>query len=1007
MSLSPLRLLLVEDSPSDARLILHELRQAGFEAVPTRVETEADFVAALGARPDVILCDYNLPQFDATSALAIARERLPDVPFLIVSGSIGEETAVEVMKLGATDYLLKDRLGRLGRAVRQALEEKQLREAERRGREALRVSEEQYRLLADGIPQIVWTARPDGSIDYLNRRAAEYSGLETESLTGRKCARAVHPDDRPHVEAVWGEALRSGMPCEFEFRLRRADGAYRWHVGRQVAIRNDAGAISRWFGTCTDIHDQKMIAEQRARDALLLASVRDSVIVTDLEGVVTYWNEGAARLFGWSAEEMIGRPYADRFPEPVRSRIVAQIRERLSGSEWNGEFEDYRKDGSRVWIDSRVTRITNADGRPVGVMGVSHDISERKRHEAVHRFQHALLESQAEASPDGILLVGTDHQILSHNRQFLNLWGIPTDLTATEDGAATALTASLVADPEAFTARIAAINAAPDSRSHDEVLLADGRTLDRYSGPIRTAGGERLGRVWFFRDITDRKRVEASLGAVMRSVADAIITVDEAGVIDSANPAVEPLFGYTEAEVIGLPVRTLLPEPFGDDRDPGSPGAGLAKVIGIGREVTGRRKDGSRFPADLSVSECRLHGARHFTGVVRDVTAKKKLEDQFRQAQKMEAFGQLAGGVAHDFNNLLTVINGYSDLLLDEFAPGDPGRESMMAIREAGERAAALTAQLLAFSRKTIIEPKNLDLNAVVDSIAKMLRRLIGEDVRLSVVPGARLSPVRADLGQIEQVIMNLAVNARDAMPKGGRLTIETSNVVVKADDHGYPDGPPGRYVRLVVADTGCGMSAEVKAKLFEPFFTTKGVGKGTGLGLATVYGIVSQAGGRIGVSSEVDQGSTFTVLFPAVGEVPAPPSAPPAFPTRGSETILLVEDEANVRKLAKMALETLGYGVLEAGGGTHAAHLAETHAGPIHLLLTDVVMPTMGGRDLVDTLRARYPGLRVLYMSGYTDDAVVRYGVTQSTDAFLQKPFTPLGLARKVRAVLDAKPAE
>jgi two-component system, cell cycle sensor histidine kinase and response regulator CckA len=396
--------------------------------------------------------------------------------------------------------------------------------------------------------------------------------------------------------------------------------------------------------------------------------------------------------------------------------------------------------------------------------------------------------------------------------------------------------------------------------------------------------------------------------------------------------------------------------------------------------------------------------ATRIIGAIMDITDRKRLEEQFRQAQKMEAVGHLAGGVAHDFNNLLTIINGYSEVLLPDLPPGDPRREMIAQIRQAGERAAGLTRQLLAFSRRTVLEPKVLDLNDVVRDNEKMLRRLIGEDVRLTAVLDPAAEPVKVDPGQISQVVMNLAVNARDAMPTGGELTIETGTVEVDASAAADPEAGPGRYVRLAVTDTGSGMTPEVRARLFEPFFTTKAPGKGTGLGLATVYGIVKQSGGFISVHSEPGRGAAFQVYFPvAEGRTPARKSSHGLKAmARGAETVLVVEDEGAVRVLVGAVLRRAGYTVLEAGRGTEALRLAGEHPGPVHLLITDVVMPEMGGRELVERLAGLRPGLRVLYLSGYTEDAVVRHGVLQAEVAFLQKPFTMAALTTKVRQVLD-----
>jgi PAS domain S-box-containing protein len=388
------------------------------------------------------------------------------------------------------------------------------------------------------------------------------------------------------------------------------------------------------------------------------------------------------------------------------------------------------------------------------------------------------------------------------------------------------------------------------------------------------------------------------------------------------------------------------------------------------------------------------------------ITERRLLEDQFRQAQKMEAVGRLAGGVAHDFNNLLTVITSYSTLLLDDLEATDPRREDLNEILKAATGAAGLTRQLLAFSRQQVLEPKVLDLNAVVAGAGKMLQRLIGEDVALVTVLAPDLASVKADPGQVEQVIMNLAVNSRDAMPQGGKLTIETMNVELgDAYTLDHPPVSPGAYVLLSVSDTGTGMDEPAKAHLFEPFFTTKEQGRGTGLGLATVYGIVKQSGGFVWVYSEPGHGTTFKIYLPRVHETPLAPlreGSPEAF--RGTETILLAEDSAGVRAVAREVLQRNGYAVIQASDGRAALELAATHSGTIHLLVTDVIMPEMSGRQLADRLRDERPGLQVLFVSGYTDDAIIRHGILEPGIAFLQKPFTPEALARKVRAVLDER---
>jgi signal transduction histidine kinase len=383
----------------------------------------------------------------------------------------------------------------------------------------------------------------------------------------------------------------------------------------------------------------------------------------------------------------------------------------------------------------------------------------------------------------------------------------------------------------------------------------------------------------------------------------------------------------------------------------------------------------------------------------------RRLEDQLLQSQKMEAVGRLAGGVAHDFNNLLTAIIGYSQLLLGGFDISDPRRESLEEIEKAGKRAAALTSQLLAFSRKQVLQMRLLDLNSVVSNMETMLRRLIGEDVELAVALRPGIGIVKADQGQLEQVIMNLAVNARDAMPQGGKMTIETAAASLDEEYAREHIGvQPGRYVMLAISDTGSGMDKATQARIFEPFFTTKERGKGTGLGLSTVYGIVNQSGGHIWVYSEPGRGTTFKIYLPLVedGSRPARESAEPPRSGFGSETVLLAEDEEAVRKLTRGILEMHGYTVLEANSGPEALRAVQEYPGKIHLLLTDVVMPQMSGKSLSNSIGLLRPDIKVLYVSGYTDEAIIQHGVLDRSVAFLQKPFTPEGLTSKVREVLD-----
>jgi two-component system, cell cycle sensor histidine kinase and response regulator CckA len=474
------------------------------------------------------------------------------------------------------------------------------------------------------------------------------------------------------------------------------------------------------------------------------------------------------------------------------------------------------------------------------------------------------------------------------------------------------------------------------------------------------------------------------------------------------------MLGYTLEEMIGQPVWKFIVEEETARQQILEKLAGT-KPPGRGVERTYRRKDGTTLPVLIEDRILRDSGGR-IIGIrttIQDISGLKRaeeemrvLEEQFRQSQKMEAVGRLGGGIAHDFNNLLTVIKGYSQLSLLDLKESDPLWGNIQEIQKATQRATDLTRQLLAFSRRQILDLKVLDLNILLRDLDKMLRRIIGEDIELVTLLSGDLGRVKIDPGQIEQVIFNLAVNARDAMPSGGKLLIETTNVELdKEYANAHIGVVPGRYVKLSVSDTGIGMSQEVREKVFEPFFTTKDKGKGTGLGLSTVYGIVKQSGGNIWVYSEPGHGTTFKIYLPRVEEQLDTFHAldETDYSPRGSETVLLVEDEQEVRLLAHRLLSQQGYRVLEATNGVEALHVAQEHGGEkIHLLLTDVVMPQMGGKELADQLKILRPDIKVLYTSGYTDNAVVHQGVLNPGTHFLQKPFSLKTLSHKVREVLD-----
>jgi PAS domain S-box-containing protein len=490
----------------------------------------------------------------------------------------------------------------------------------------------------------------------------------------------------------------------------------------------------------------------------------------------------------------------------------------------------------------------------------------------------------------------------------------------------------------------------------------------------------------------------------------AIVVHDADGRVHMCNKAFEQLFLYRQEEIVGAKLDDLI----STKEAPSEPNEITQRVLaGEDIHVTTqrRRKDRTIVDVELHGVPFTVHGTdKRAFGLYQDITERKVLEDQLRQSQKMQAVGRLAGGVAHDFNNLLMVIQGHGELLRQTIGSGGPHYRHIEQIQKAAERAASLTQQLLAYSRRQLIAPTVLDLNFVVAEMGKMLPPLIGEDVELVTLTNAARGQVKADRSQVEQVILNLAINARDAMPDGGKLTIETSNVVLDESYSARHSGvQPGPYVMLGFSDTGCGMDAETQSHIFEPFYTTKEKGKGTGLGLATVFGVVKQSGGHIWVYSEPGRGSTFKVYLPQVGEFVRAPSVADesSEPHSGSGTVLLVEDEEAVRELVGDNLRQNGYTVLEAKNGADALEIAEKHRTRIHLMVTDVVMPGMSGRELAQRLAARHANMKVLYMSGYTDSAIVHHGVLESGTFFLQKPFRAEDLARKVRELLESSPCK
>jgi PAS domain S-box-containing protein len=745
----------------------------------------------------------------------------------------------------------------------------------------------------------------------------------------------------------------------------------------------------------------------------LLEAAPDAMVIVNQAGEIVLLNLQAEKQFGYHRNELVGQKVRSIIPEGFAERLIADglrsAAEALAQQIGTGiELTGRRRNGSEFPIEIMLSPFESAEGTLV--TAAIRDISVRRDAEKHLAQMEERYRGLLEAAPDAMVVVNQGGEIVLLNLQAERRFGYRRDELIGQK------VKNII--PKGFAERLIA----DGTRSAAEALAQQigcgiellGQRKDGSEFPIEIMlspldGADGILVTAAIRDITERKRREydlSCLAAVVECSHDAIISLTREGFVLTWNHGAERIFGYSVEEAIGRSILFLSP--------PGKPDEGSALMERVERadtvepfETVRVKKDGTLIHIALTLSPIRNSEGQvvGVSSVARDVTESKNLEEMLRQAQKMEAVGQLAGGVAHDFNNLLGVIMGHTGLMLGRLSPDDANRKGIEEIEKAGERAARLTRQLLAFSRKQVLQPKVLDLNAVVAGIEKLLQRLIGEDIELRVVLDPLLGQVKADAGQVEQIIMNLVVNARDAMSVGGKLTIQTSNVEEDEEYAVVHYAPrPGPRVMLSVMDSGCGMDPKTKARIFEPFFTTKEFGKGTGLGLSTVYGIVKQSGGSVSVSSELGVGTTFRVYLPRMDSLPetALPTEKAQKVEGGSQTILIVEDETALLQVTQASLEAAGYVTLAAKSPAEAIRVSENHPGPIHLMVTDVIMPGMNGAQLATHLSALRPEMKVLYVSGYTDNTIVRHGVLEPGLAFLQKPVSPRTLTMKVGELLS-----
>ncbi len=875
------------------------------------------------------------------------------------------------------------------------------------------MSNDIYRLAVEHAMDGFFIHGIDGRFVEVNVQACRSLGYSREECLALSIGDVSANFDPAGVQAVL-EQVRAGGTVTLEDVHMRKDGST-FPVEVRVGVL-EGGETPLLVSLARDITERKQAeaalhaSESMLRNVFLVAPVGIGVVA---DRYLTWSNRCLSEITGYSAEELRGQSARLLYASDSDFEHVGREKYRQIAEHGTGTVETHwrRKDGAIIDVLLSSAPI-DRDDMSKGVTFTALDITARKQGEATLLAERDKLNSVFETMNDGLYLSNQEYDIEYVNPALVADFGPYAGskcyayLHGLDD------VCPWCKNPKVFAGEVV---------QWEMTFPRAGKTYDLVASLLKNADGS-ISKMEMFRDTTERKRAEVALReseerfrVMAELLPEVVYESDFHGNITFANQAAYEKFGYARRDLEqNFSTQQFLVE--GDRERARSNMGKLAQGTSTGPfEYTALRKDRSEFPVLAYASVIVRNGAPiGLRGIVVDITERKRaeeeckaLEAQLFQSQKMEAIGTLAGGVAHDFNNLLMVILGHGQLLLDKHAVGDPERYALELICQAGERAVGLTRQLLAFSRKQVLQPRVLNLNDLVQNVTKMLQRMIGEDVEITTVLSPDLGQVKADPGQIEQVLLNLVVNARDAMPRGGRLTIETADVQIDAEqsDRGAWQIPPGPHVQLSVSDTGVGMVPDVVSHIFEPFFTTKGVGEGTGLGLATVYGIVKQSGGSILAYSEPGRGTTFKIYLPRI-ETPedlgvdtmiGAPKVP-----GGTETILLAEDDPGVRAIVSRHLASCGYQVLEAGNPEAALAVAANHPGPVPLLITDVVMPGASGPELAARLHAVRPDTRVLFVSGYTDGTMARHGVLPEEMMFLQKPFSKLALATKVREVLD-----
>jgi two-component system, cell cycle sensor histidine kinase and response regulator CckA len=889
----PLKVLCLEDSPQDLEIIRELLIEAGFDLSMEWVDTEKKYTSLLRTKEfDVILSDFKLPGFDALGALRLHNEICPKIPFICVSGSIGEETAIELIKKGAVDYVLKDRMVRLPSAIKRVLDEIKEKNARQQAEEALRESEQRFQVLAENSPVGIFQTDMNGSTIYVNPQWCRIADLSEKEAMGTGWLKAVHSEDRERLESGWKEATQVHNNSYAEYRFVHKDGAIAWVIGQAIPIRDSKHTIVGYVGTITDITERK------------------------------------------GAEEEL-------------------------------------------------------------------------------QFRNLLMSTQQEVSIDGILVTNEMGKIVSYNNQFVKMWNISPDVIESKiDRLILEAILNKMTEPRESVEKMDYIVTHKNESSWNEITLKDNRIFDHHSTPMWGADKKYYGRVWHFRDITERKNIENALREseknyreLINGMNETVWIIDFNGDLVDVNDTAIKTLGYSKEELIRIGLFEIDSSLKKEDIKAlaGTMPEDELQIF----ETTHKAKDGKIIPVEVYSSLIVYQGKKSILSIARDITERKRAEEAVRQMQKMEGLGTLAGGIAHDFNNILGIILAYNTGI--KRYKDDPKKMELATdtITKAVDRGKTLVQQILTFARKTETAFGAVNVNEVVMEIMTMILETFPKTLTYAQNFEKGLPYINADRNQLYQALLNLCVNARDAMPNGGMLTINTrivtgADLIVK-----HPDIMDNNYICIEVNDTGEGMSDDVKMRIFEPFFTTKGIGKGTGLGLSVVFGVIQTHKGFVDVESEVGKGTTFKLYLPALkAEEPIIEKEEEKLEEirGGTETLLVVEDEEMLMMSLQMLLVEKGYNVLPARDGMEALKIYQENKNGIALVLTDLGLPAITGLEVCQRIKKIKSNERVILATGYLDPDMKAELLEAGIQNILYKPYDLKRVLKVVREVLDEK---